>query len=150
LAAAAIIGAFRALAAEAIAVIMREHGPALTLESSRALYTLHDSMAADGALRGFIAGKILANGGLGYPDVKQPAVRVWVEAVVVGSIIGLIAGAKRWWAIPAIATAGAWGALAQQSPVALATILWGGAIGGVVALAIMISLDILSAPIEAR
>ncbi len=139
---------FERLAAETNAIIIEKHGPALTIETSSALQSLHRSVAAEGGLRGFLAGRILANGGLGYPEVNEAAVRVWVLAVIVGAIIGAIAGAKRWWAVPVIVVAAVWGATAQQSPVALATILLGGAVGGAIALATLEVMDCLSAPAE--
>ena len=149
LAAVGIVALFGQFAAETNAIIIEQFKTnGSILKESAALEALHRRIAREGGLRGFLAGKILANGGLGYPEVNEPAARVWVLAVAAGAVIGAVAGVQRGWAIAAILVAMVWGVTAQQSPVALATILLGGAVGGAIALAALVGIDRIFVPAE--
>jgi hypothetical protein len=149
LAAVGIVALFRGFAAETNAIIIEEYrtSPSL-LQEAAALQKLHWRIASEGGLRGFLAKKILANGGIGYPEVKEAATRVWVLTALTGAVIGMVAGIKKELAIPIIAVAALWGVATQQSPVAATTILLGGAVGGGIALAILVGVDHLSAAAE--
>jgi hypothetical protein len=107
------------------------------LKESAALEELHRRIAEEGGLRGFLAGRVLANGGLGYPQAHMPAARVWIYAAVAGAAIGAVAPALRGWALPLVLAAVVWGLIAPTSPVASTTILWAGAVGGAAVLAVV-------------
>jgi hypothetical protein len=107
------------------------------LKESAALQELHWRIAEEGGLRGFLAKRIIANGGLGYPHVNMPTARVWIYAAVTGAAIGAVAAALREWAIPLVLAALVWGLIAPTSPVASTTILWAGAVGGAAVLAVV-------------
>lgn len=104
------------------------------LEKAAALERLHRDIAEEGGLQGFLANRVLANGGLGFPRAKTPATRVWVYAAVVGAAIGAVSATLRAWAIPLVLATMIWGLTSPPSPVAGTTILLAGAAGGAVAL----------------
>ena len=132
-----IVAMFTSFAEDTNAAIREQCGTSSYLEQVAALQQLHRDIAEEGGLQGFLASRVLANAGLGYPQANRPATRVWVYAAAAGAAIGAVAAVLRMWAIPLVLAVAAWGLTSSQSPVASTTILLAGAAGGAVALVIV-------------
>lgn len=133
---------FGGLAAETNAVIIGKYSgtPCAVFEVPADLQGLHRRIAQEGGWRGFLAQRILANGGLGFPEVNKPKDRVWFWTCAVGALIAITSAATpKWWAILAVIVAVVWGMPTLfTGPVALAIILWSGIVGGIVGGAVAI------------
>jgi hypothetical protein len=128
---------FTDLTAETNAIIMGEMERNQTMsypEAMAELEKLLHRIAQTGGWRGFLAQRILRNGGLGFPEVNRPTVRVWLWVCAVGALIGTVGASAEWWVVLLTTAALAVGVpIIIEGPVAISTIQLGGLAGGAVA-----------------
>lgn len=128
---------FTKFASETNAIILEEWEQNSNMtyrEAAAKLLDLHWRIADRGGWQGFLARKVLQNGGLGFPEVKKPTGRVWFWAGVVGALIGIAGAAtEKWGVLLAVVAVAVWGISAWfTGSVALTMILWGGVTGGII------------------